>query len=62
MQPPDGPPVWAALNFLPLGDTAAYLVYDLMKRRAHGYLDKSGMPDLSAKRKDLGSLRSFRAH
>ena len=29
MQPPDGPPIWTALNFLPVLDAAANLVNDL---------------------------------
>ena len=62
MHPPEGPPVCAALNFLPPGDTAAYLLHNGAQSGAHGNFNKAGVIDFSTQREHLGALGFFRAH
>jgi hypothetical protein len=55
MQPPDGPPICAALNALPSEDAAADVVDDVAERHAHGHLDQAGVVHGPAG-EDLGAL------
>ena len=50
MQPPDGPPVCAALNLWPPGIAAADVFDDLAQRGAHRDLDEARVVDLAAER------------
>ena len=61
MQPPEGPPVWTALNFLPSGDAAADIEDDFPQGGAHGHFDQAGVVDLARQGKDLGALALLRA-
>ena len=56
MQPPEGPPVCAALNFLPPGMPPPISSTIVAQRGAHGDLHQAGIRDLAAQGKDLGAL------
>ena len=55
-QPPDGPPICTALNFLPPLDAAADVEDDVAQRRAHRHLDEAAVDDLAGEAEDLGAL------
>ena len=56
MQPPEGPPVCTALNFLPSGNAAADVIDDLPQGDAHGHFDQAGVVDLADQGEYLGAL------
>ena len=55
MQPPEGPPVCAALN-LPARNAAADVEHDLAQRRPHRHLDQARVRDLAGQREHLRAL------
>ena len=61
MQPPEGPPVWTALNALPPGNPAADVVDDLAEGDPHRDFDEAGVVDLADEREDLGPLARLRS-
>ncbi len=60
-QPPDGPPIWTALNFFRLGDAAAHVEDDLAQGGAHGHLDQAGIHDLACQGEDGRARAALRA-
>ena len=62
MQPPEGPPVCAALNFLPFGMPPPISSTMVAQGGAHGDFDKAGVVDLAAQGEDLGALALLGAH
>jgi hypothetical protein len=62
MQPPEGPPIWAALNSAcRRTDAAADVVDDLAQRHADGDLDQAGVLDRAGQGEDLGALAGLGA-
>ena len=62
MQPPEGPPVWTALQLVSAWNAAADHFDDLAQLDAHGNFDEAGVLDLAGKREHLGALAALRAH
>ncbi len=50
-QPPEGPPICTALNFLAVRYAAADVENNLPQRRAHGHLGQAGVATLPASAK-----------
>ena len=55
-QPPDGPPVCTALNFLPFLMPPPHFEDHFAQRGAHRHLDQADVIDLARQGEDFGAL------
>ena len=62
MQPPEGPPICTALNWLAVADAASDVEDDLAQCAAHGDLHQTAADDLAGEGEHLGALAVLGAH